>query len=85
MADDNDDLLAAGKEQGEIMAAYLVDRMTKGKLSPAEAVDVVATHVEQQAEEMLAAGTSRQGILVWLKGVRETMMERLAPLEEPQH
>jgi len=28
------------------MAAYLVDRMTKGKLSRAEAVDVVATHVE---------------------------------------
>ena len=59
--------------------------ITPARRELAQALDVVATHVEQQAEEMLAAGIWREGILVWLKGVLEIMMEGLAPFDEPQH
>ena len=47
MASD-DVLLNAGKEQGEVIAAYLIRRMHEGRITPTEAVNVVAAHVEKQ-------------------------------------
>jgi hypothetical protein len=74
----DDVLLNAGKEQGEFIAAYLIRRMHEGRITPTEAVNVVAAHVEKQAEEMVAAGTPQQDILRWLQGLRETVPERFS-------
>ena len=51
----DDVLLNAGKEQGEVIAAYLIRRMHEGRITPTEAVNVVAAHVEKQAEDMVVA------------------------------
>ena len=64
----DDVLLNAGKEQSEVIAAYLIRRMHEGRITPPEAVNIVAAHVEKQAEEMVAAGTPQQDILCWLQG-----------------
>ena len=37
---ETDPLVAAGKEQGEIIAAYLIRRMQAGTITPIEAVNV---------------------------------------------
>jgi hypothetical protein len=58
--------VAAGQEQGVIIAAYLIKRMKEGNLTPAEGVNVVATHIEERAEAMLAAGARRDQFLEWL-------------------
>ena len=78
----DDVLLDAGKEQGEVIAAYLIRRMHEGRITPTEAVNVVAAHVEKQAEEMVAAGTPQQDILRWFQGLRETVSERLARIPD---
>ena len=78
-----DPLVAAGKEQGEIIAAYLIRRMQAGTITPIEAVNVVAAHIDQQAEEMVSAGTSREEVMRWLRELRETVTVRLAPFTEP--
>ena len=75
-------LLASGKEQGETIAAYLIAQMMEGKLTPADAVNVAAAQIEKQTENMLAAGTSRTDVLVWLKGLRETVSERISTFTE---
>ncbi len=59
--------------------------MHEGRITPTEAVNVVAAHVEKQAEEMVVAGTPQQDILRWFQGLRETVSERLAPYPGPQH
>ena len=82
---ETDPLAAAGKEQGEIIAAYLIRRMQAGTITPIEAVKVVAAHIDQQAEEMISAGTSREEVLRWLRELRETVTGRLAPFTEPSH
>jgi hypothetical protein len=49
----DDVLLNAGKEQGEVIAAYLIRRMHEGRITPTEAVNVVAVrgplHLDQRA------------------------------------
>ena len=43
------DLLAdAGKEQGEIIARYLIRRMQDGEVTPTEAVNLVAAHFHRR-------------------------------------
>jgi len=42
--------------------------MKEGKLSPAEAVNIVAAQIEQQAESMVAAGSEPNQIQDWLTG-----------------
>jgi hypothetical protein len=82
---DKDPFVTAGEDQGEIVAAYLIDRMKQGKLTPTEAVNIVAAHIEQQAEALVAAGTEPDHILAWLKGLRETVSARITAFTEPQH
>ena len=82
---ETDPLAAAGKEQGEIIAAYLIGRMQAGTITPIEAVNVVAAHIDQQAKEMVSAGTSREEVMRWLRELRETVTGRLAPFTEPSH
>ena len=82
---DKRSFVAAGQEQGEIIAAYLIKRMKEGRLTPAEGVNVVATHIEEQAEAMLAAGTGRDQVLEWLKGLREIVAARISEFTERQH
>jgi energy-coupling factor transporter ATP-binding protein EcfA2 len=78
----------AGAQQGVIIAAYLVSRMKAGQITAAQAVRVVATYIAQQADEMLAAGTVRDDILVWLSGLKVSVAEYIAPVlwqdESPQ-
>ena len=73
-------LQTAGAQQGVIIAAYLVSRMKAGQITAAQAVRVVATYIAQQADEMLAAGTVRDDILVWLSGLKFSVAEYIAPL-----
>ena len=68
----------AGAQQGVIIAAYLVSRMKAGQITAAQAVRVVATYIAQQADEMLAAGTVRDDILVWLSGLKFSVAEYIA-------
>jgi hypothetical protein len=68
----------AGAQQGVIIAAYLVSRMKAGQITAAQAVHVVARYIAQQADEMLAAGTVRDDILVWLSGLKFSVAEYLA-------
>ena len=82
---DKSSFVAAGQEQGEIIATYLIKRMKEGRLTPAEGVNVVATHIEEQAEAMLAAGTGRDQVLEWLKGLREIVAARISEFTERQH
>jgi hypothetical protein len=81
-------LQTAGAQQGVIIAAYLVSRMKAGQITSAQAVRVVATYIAQQADEMLAAGTVRDDILVWLSGLKVSVAEYIAPVlwqdESPQ-
>jgi hypothetical protein len=72
------------RSKARLSPAHLIRRMHEGRITPAEAVNVVAAHVEKQAEEMVAAGTPQQDILRWL-GLRETASERLAPYPGPGH
>ena len=71
-------LQTAGAQQGVIIAAYLVSRMKAGQITSAQAVRVVATYIAQQADEMLAAGTVRDDILVWLSGLKFSVAEYIA-------
>jgi hypothetical protein len=57
-------LVAAGKEQGEMIAGYLMCRMQEGRITPMEAVSIVAVLLEKQAEEMVSAGTSQGAALL---------------------
>ena len=82
---DKSSFVAAGQEQGEIIAAYLIKRMKEGRLTPAEGVNVVATHIEEQAEAMLAAGTGRDQVLEWLKGLREIDAARISEFTDRQN
>jgi hypothetical protein len=82
---DESSFVAAGQEQGEIIAAYLIKRMKEERLTPAEGVNVVATHIEEQAEAMLAAGTGRDQVLEWLKGLRQIVAARISEFTERQH
>jgi hypothetical protein len=75
---ETDPLADAGKEQGEIIARYLISRMQAGKITPTEAVDFVAAHIETQAEEMILAGSSQEEVLRWLGGLRETVAAHLS-------
>ena len=68
----------AGAEQGVIIAAYLVSRMKAGQITATQAVHVVATHIAQQADEMLAAGTVRDDILVWLNCLRSAVVDHIS-------
>jgi len=47
-------------------------------------VNVAVAQIEKQTEKMLAAGTSRTDVLVWLKGLRATLSERISALTEPE-
>jgi energy-coupling factor transporter ATP-binding protein EcfA2 len=71
-------LQTAGAQQGVIIAAYLVSRMKAGQITAAQAVRVVATYIAQQADQMLAAGTVRDDILVWLSGLKFSVAEYIA-------
>ena len=82
---DKSSFVAAGQEQGEIIAAYLIKRMKEGRLTPAEGVNVVATHIEEQAEAMLAAGTGRDQVLEWLKGLWEIVAARISEFTDRQN
>ena len=77
-------VLASGKEQGETIAAYLIAQMKEGELIPPDAVNVAATQIEKQPEKMLAAGTSRADVLVWLKGLRESLSKRISAFTESE-
>jgi hypothetical protein len=77
-----DPLVAAGREQGEIIAGYLIRRMQEGSVTPVEAVNVVAALIQKQAEEMVSSGKSQEEILRWFEGLRETVMERLSPFAQ---
>jgi hypothetical protein len=58
----------------------------EGRITPTEAVNVVAAHVEKQGrEEMVMAGTPQEDILSRFQGLRETVSERLAPYPGPGH
>jgi hypothetical protein len=69
---------AAGAQQGVIIAAYLVSCMKAGQITSAQAAHVVATYIAQRADEMFAAGTVRDDILVWLSGVKFSVAEYMA-------
>src|SRR5215208_8042637 len=75
-------VLASGKEQGETIAAYLIAQMKEGKLTPPDAVNVAAAQIEKQTEKMLSAGTSRTNVLVWLKGLRESVSKQISSVTE---
>ena len=82
---DESSFVAAGQEQGEIIAAYLIKRMKEERLTPAEGVNVVATHIEEQAEAMLAAGTGRDQVPEWLKGLWEIVAARISEFTDRQN
>jgi len=73
---EDDPFVVAGREQGDIIAAYLIGRMKEGKLSPAEAVNIVAAQIEQQAESMVAAGSEPNQVQDWLTGLRKAVSTR---------
>jgi len=77
-------VLASGKEQGETIAAYLIAQMKEGKLTPPDAVNVAAAQIEKQTEKMLAAGTSRTDVLVWLKGLGVSVSKRISAFTESE-
>ena len=58
--------------------------MRDRQITPAEAVNVVAAQIEAQAEQMLAAGNSRDDVLAWFRALKEAVTERLAPFLEPE-
>ena len=64
-------------------SALRLSQMKEGKLTPADAVNVAVAQIEKQTEKMPAAGTSRTNVLVWLKGLRATVSERISALTEP--
>jgi hypothetical protein len=67
----------------EVIAAYLIRRMHEGRTTPTEAVNVVAAHVEKQAEEMVAAGTPQQRIFyVGFKGCERPSQSGRLPIPD---
>jgi len=79
---EDDPFVVAGREQGDIIAAYLIGRMKEGKLSPAEAVNIVAAQIEQQAESMVAAGSEPNQVQDWLTALREAVSTRIMAFTE---
>jgi hypothetical protein len=81
MAQKND-YLAVGKEQGAVIAKYLIERITDGRLTPGTAVEVAASHVAKQAELMQAEGTSRDDMLVWIAALNSAVHDSISGSEK---
>jgi hypothetical protein len=79
-----DDMRLVGKQHGQVIANYLADRMTAGRITPAQTGRIVTAHIEKHSRDMLATGTSQRDLTLWLDGLETAVYRRLPVLSDPQ-
>jgi hypothetical protein len=70
-------LIADGKQHGIVIADHLIEGICYRRLTPAAAVDTVATNVQQHVNDMLAAGRSSKDTAIWVREVRRVFQQRM--------
>ena len=78
------DFRLVGKQHGQVIANYLADRMTAGRITPAQAAGIVTSHIDKHSRDMLATGTSHRDLTLWLDGLETAVYRRLPVLSDPQ-
>jgi len=76
----NDDLLALGKQNGAVIANYVVSRMQAGTMSPAQAVEALAAYLAKRIDELKASGVPEERLMPWVGAVQNAFDERLEQL-----
>ena len=67
----NDDLLALGKQNGAVIANYVVSRMQAGSISPAQAVEALAAYLAKRIDELKANGVPEERLIPWVSAVQK--------------
>jgi hypothetical protein len=79
-----DDMRLVGKQHGQVIANHLAERMSTGRITPAQAGRIVTAHIDKHSRDMLATGTSQGDLTVWLDGLETAVYRRLPVLSDPQ-
>ena len=79
----SDDLVALAKQNGAVIADYVVKRMQAGSMRPAEAVEALAAYLAKRIEELKANGVAEERLMPWVGAVQKAFDERLEELAGP--
>jgi hypothetical protein len=79
----SDDLVALGKQNGAVIADYVVSRMQAGSMSPAQAVEALAAYLAKRIDELKASGIPEERLVPWVGAVQKAFDERLEQLAGP--
>jgi hypothetical protein len=79
-----DDLVTLGKQNGAVIADYVVGGLRAGTISPAEAVDALKAYIAKRVNETTAKGVAREKLKPWIEAVEQAFDERLAELADPE-
>ena len=79
----SDDLVALGKQNGAVIADYVVKRMQGGSMTPAEAVAALAAYLAKRIDELKANGIAEERLMPWVGAVQTAFDQRLEELAGP--
>ena len=79
-----DHLAALGKQNGAVIADYVIARLRAGTISPAEAVDALKAYIAKRVNETTSKGVAREELRPWIEAVEQAFDERLAELAGPE-
>jgi hypothetical protein len=81
----SDDLVALGKQNGAVIADYVVSRMHAGNMSPAQADEALAAYLAKRIDELKANGVPEERVMPWGGAVQKAFDERLEQLARPEY
>jgi hypothetical protein len=79
----SDDLVALGRQNGAVIADYVVSRMQAGSMTPTEGVEALAAYLAKRIDELKANGIPEERLMPWVGAVQNAFDERLEQLAGP--
>jgi hypothetical protein len=81
--DATDELVALGRQNGAVIADYVVAGIRAGKISPADGISVLKAYIAKRVNEVAATALGREKMKPWTEAVECAFDERLAELAGP--
>jgi hypothetical protein len=69
----SDVLVALGRQNGVVIADYVVSRMQSRNTSPAQAVEALAAYLVKRIDELKASGIPEERLMPWVGAVQKSI------------
>jgi hypothetical protein len=73
-----DDLVALGRQNGAVIADYVVAGIRAGTISPADAISMLKAYIAKRVNEVTSTGVPEERMLPWVEALERAFDERLA-------